>query len=442
MINDKNQQKGIERRNFLKALSLTGAGSMLLSNSILAKPTSKNETTSRVVIVSDDNASDKPTKKLNARVIQTMVDKGIMQYTGLNSIGEAWKSIFSGITISSVIGLKVSTLFGASNNGTHPEIAYAVVEGLKKMDFNGTSFPENNIIIFDFKGNNLEYKGYKMNEGSTGVRCYASKSYSNEYNLPDNIKVKLSSIITSEIDFLINIAYLKHHSLSGVSLCLKNHYGSLEDPSINDLMHDLPRCGNPYISAITALEPIKSKQMFCMIDAIYGITKYGPSGPIDCNPNKIIMGQDVVAVDCVGREMLKTKGLSDIDYSRTKHIDTAATTYNLGTNDLTKIEQVEIVTTSIINMEQVDKVRNYPNPFSESTTINFELLKNEVVNLNIFDYSGKLIIKLVNKKLEAGKHSILWNGNDINGTGVKSGVYLAELRTKSFKKTLIIQKIE
>jgi uncharacterized protein (DUF362 family) len=440
MKNELTKQKGIERRNFLKALSVTGAGSMLLSNNLLANTESSKVNTSKVVIISDENASDKITKKLNANVVQAMVDDGIKNYTGLGDLGEAWKSIFPGITAASVIGIKVNTLFNISNNGTHPEVANAVINGLKKMDFGGTSINENNIIIFDFGTNYLSAKGYKINTSATGVRCFASPTYSTEeYTLPDNVKHRLSNVIVEDIDFLINIAYLKHHFLSGVSLCLKNHYGSIQYPENNVLMHDTNRCGDPYIPAITALDPIKTKQKICIIDAIYGLTKGGPYGQITCNPDKIVMGQDVVAVDCVGREMLINLGLSSTDTSKTKHIDTAATKYSLGTNDMAKIEKIEIKnnTTGIVSTSNLN-LSNYPNPFTANTTISFNLLQQENVSLNVYDYSGKLITKLLNQKLDAGTHTVVWNA----GNQIKNGIYIAELRSKTKKETHIMQKIE
>jgi uncharacterized protein (DUF362 family) len=450
MVNKSNSEKGIARRNFLKAISVTGAGSMLITNNLMADTSSKNETASknetlsRVVIMGDDNASDKTTKTLNKEVIQAMVDDGIMKYTGLSNVGDAWKSIFTGITASSVIGIKVNTLFNTSNVGTHPEIAYAVVNGLKQMNFDGTAFPENNIIIFDFHEQNfLAYKGYVINKTTSGVRCFQSPGYSTtNYSLPDNVNVKLSTVITDMIDFMVNIAYLKHHYISGISLCLKNHYGSIQNPNISPLLHDTGKCCNPYISAISALEPIKTKQKLCIIDAIYGLTKAGPSGPITCNPDKIIIGQDVVAVDSVGREMLKNLGLSTSDYNKTTHIDTAATTYSLGTNDLTKIEKMEVTDVKSAFVLQEIKLSNYPNPFTNSTTINFELLKEETVNLNVYDYTGKQVAKLISGKLSSGEHTIVWDGLNKAGVKIKAGVYLAELKTKTFKKTLVMQKIE
>ena len=130
----------LERRDFLKILSLTGVGSLITSKSAVASILAP-AAASKVVVVTDTNAVNKTAKTVNAEVVRTMVDEGIKSYTGLDNVGEAWKSIFPGVTQNSIIGLKVNTLFGTRNTGTHPQVTNAVADGLTQMDFGGTLFP-------------------------------------------------------------------------------------------------------------------------------------------------------------------------------------------------------------------------------------------------------------------------------------------------------------
>ena len=67
----------------------------------------------------------------------------------------------------------------------------------------------------------------------------------------------------------------------------------------------------------------------------------------------------------------------------------------------------------------------YPNPFNPSTKINFNIDKSQHVKLLIYDVHGKLIQKLIDKKLETGMHSIAWSPNNIS-----SGVYILSLNTQ------------
>lgn len=70
---------------------------------------------------------------------------------------------------------------------------------------------------------------------------------------------------------------------------------------------------------------------------------------------------------------------------------------------------------------------NYPNPFNPSTTIEFSLPASGPVNLSVFAITGQKVRELVNGQLEAGKHSLSWDGRDVTGKAVSSGVYISRL---------------
>mgnify|MGYP001338494968 FL=1 len=75
--------------------------------------------------------------------------------------------------------------------------------------------------------------------------------------------------------------------------------------------------------------------------------------------------------------------------------------------------------------------QNYPNPFNPSTIISFSLNKEEFVSIDIYDMTGKHIIRLVNGKKKVGTHSINWSGRDKNDALITTGQYLYQLRTSS-----------
>jgi len=52
--------------------------------------------------------------------------------------------------------------------------------------------------------------------------------------------------------------------------------------------------------------------------------------------------------------------------------------------------------------------KSYPNPFSHSSTITFEIESKQEVNITIFDQQGRRIETLVNSSLKAGKHDVTW----------------------------------
>ena len=67
--------------------------------------------------------------------------------------------------------------------------------------------------------------------------------------------------------------------------------------------------------------------------------------------------------------------------------------------------------------------QNHPNPFNPATTIDYYLPESGPVSLDIYDASGRMIVRLVDSVQERGNHSVEWNGRDSGGGIVSSGVY-------------------
>ncbi|MFC2121862.1 M14 family zinc carboxypeptidase, partial [Bacteroidota bacterium] len=53
---------------------------------------------------------------------------------------------------------------------------------------------------------------------------------------------------------------------------------------------------------------------------------------------------------------------------------------------------------------------NYPNPFSNQTTINYELKETGKILLSIYDISGKEVCTLINEVFSPGKYTVIWDG--------------------------------
>jgi len=64
----------------------------------------------------------------------------------------------------------------------------------------------------------------------------------------------------------------------------------------------------------------------------------------------------------------------------------------------------------------------YPNPFNPSTVISFDLRDSDMVSLNIYDVSGRMVASLIRGQLIAGNHKISWNPDDLS-----SGLYLISM---------------
>ena len=72
---------------------------------------------------------------------------------------------------------------------------------------------------------------------------------------------------------------------------------------------------------------------------------------------------------------------------------------------------------------------NFPNPFNPTTTIEFSLPTSGFTTLTIYNIMGQKVRELVADTMQAGTHSVVWNGKDDSGTVVSSGVFVSRLKT-------------
>jgi hypothetical protein len=86
--------------------------------------------------------------------------------------------------------------------------------------------------------------------------------------------------------------------------------------------------------------------------------------------------------------------------------------------------------------------QNFPNPFSESTTIKYQLPSRGKISLKIYDVAGKLVNTLVDREQTAGDYSVRWYGRDDQDRELPSGVYFCRLRAgdfASFEKIVLVK---
>jgi len=111
--------------------------------------------------------------------------------------------------------------------------------------------------------------------------------------------------------------------------------------------------------------------------------------------------------------------------------DTVLTPGNDSTIPLHKSEPLAVV--EMPNSYHVEQ--NYPNPFNPETTIRFQLPENTKVMVKIYNMIGQEITTLIEGILPAGHHSVIWNGRDLQGNKVPSGVYLYQFRAGDYNAT-------
>ncbi len=76
-------------------------------------------------------------------------------------------------------------------------------------------------------------------------------------------------------------------------------------------------------------------------------------------------------------------------------------------------------------------ISNHPNPFNPTTTINYQLPKDGMVTIKVYDIIGKEAATLVNEQKSAGYYKV-----DFDASRLTSGVYIATIQASGFNKSI------
>ena len=76
--------------------------------------------------------------------------------------------------------------------------------------------------------------------------------------------------------------------------------------------------------------------------------------------------------------------------------------------------------------------QNVPNPFNPSTNISYQLPESGDVRLVVYNLLGQEVRSLVRETMEAGFHTVVWDGKDELGKQVASGIYFYRLQAGTF----------
>ncbi|MFC1898649.1 T9SS type A sorting domain-containing protein [Candidatus Cloacimonadota bacterium] len=157
----------------------------------------------------------------------------------------------------------------------------------------------------------------------------------------------------------------------------------------------------------------------------YQITEYSPC--IDAGT------QDTTGLFIPPWDLLHNQRIWDGDNNGSAIIDMGC--YEFGA-DSVNVKQYKIPFVEF-------NLSNYPNPFNPETTISFSILIESKVKLYVYNIRGQKLKTLINDYLEAGQHSIIWQGTDNSNKPVSSGVYFYSLQvndqTSNLKKMLLLK---
>ncbi len=87
--------------------------------------------------------------------------------------------------------------------------------------------------------------------------------------------------------------------------------------------------------------------------------------------------------------------------------------------------------------DSIELKQNYPNPFNPSTTIVYYLPNSTHVNISVYNIVGQQVGVLIDDRLSAGEHTVVWNAMDM-----PSGVYIVQLEAGNTVETRKITLIK
>ncbi len=121
-------------------------------------------------------------------------------------------------------------------------------------------------------------------------------------------------------------------------------------------------------------------------------------------------------------------------------------TRNLGTGNGIELVKAGDTTTVAGGVDHTPSsfqmVQNYPNPFKPSTTVLFQIKNEGRYDLKVYDLTGRQVVVLFSGVKPTGRHKIVWNGNDLHGNRLPSGVYFIGLtgeNTRVFHRTTLLR---
>lgn len=329
------------RRDFLKkGLGLTGA--LVLGSGIKRADTPPPQEVygpppphSRVIIARD-RAVRKANGDLNSRGVDKLLKKSLEAFFDGNAakgLGEIFKP-------TDKVGIKVNCLSGVRMS-TSVSLVQALVQLLAD-----SGIPRKNIIIWDRSNRDLKRAGFRISKGGAGPLCYGTDWAGLERSLTiyRSIGSLMSRILTQQCTALISLPVLKDHGIVGVTLGMKNFFGAIHNPN---KYHD--NAGDPFVADLFHHPQIKDKVKLIVVDALTAQYEGGPpyhsqwAWPF----NGLLVGQDPVAVDWAGWQIIEEKrkraGLKSLKETGREptYIYTAAT-LGLGQDDPNRIERIEI----------------------------------------------------------------------------------------------------
>ncbi len=267
---------------------------------------------------------------VNQALVDTLVDRGLIELTGLADVGAAWRSLLPGYTKGKKIAVKVNFNNCWSCNDSDNiidslvEIVNSLVRGMTTA-----GVAEDDIWIYDairvMPGrflNRLRQKGVVCWGRSTscGMRRvqFSGTAPNSIITFSRPIGSQRIVDVVANADYLINIPITKRHNLGGVTLGYKNHFGTINScATLHNYIHIassvFSTTYNPLVEMM-ANPHLGKKTVLTVADCLYGCLQHESGTPQPWkmsggrSPATLMFSQDPVAIDCLQRDFLFREG--------------------------------------------------------------------------------------------------------------------------------------
>lgn len=468
-----------------------------------------------------DNAGSHPwysNQRVDQGIAIQMLNQAIREYAEADNSAEAWDKIFKSFNNSAGrgdVGYKAGEKIAVKINLTNQCCADAT-----RMDATPQLV---NALIYELTANagvraaditlGDPYREFRSEYQDIVKGTYPDVVYVDGYSgngssqtLPSSEKVLVfsdgqyeSTLPQHYLDatYFINMPCLKTHNEGGITLIAKNHQGSFlganqapENQYAIDMHYSLPKNSSgtgKYRHTVDYMghEETGGKGLLYIIDGIWAgegwegyIKKYKSAPFNDAYPASVFVGQDPVALESVGFDILFQEYVvdaskepypiiykdeiadylkqcassdywpSDIRYDPEgdgttigslgvfEHWDNAADrqySRNLGTGD--GVELLYVDTFDPVNVAGITgslkSLKAYPNPFSETTVFEMPVGLSASAVLSIYSVDGRQVKQFAVN----GAHEVLWDATSVNGKRVAAGVYLFHVKDATSNET-------
>ena len=274
-------------------------------------------------------------------VVNHMLERGLVELTGLGSVEGAWAMLLPGYSSGKKIAIKVN-LNNCRSCDDSDNVIDALIEPVNALvsSMVQAGVKGDDIWIYD-ASRRIPARFYERRENQqarhidrfgcadlTATFNHVHPSLKVSFSRPQMVTDRWLTDLLYDASYLINVPILKKHGTHPVTLGFKNHFGSLDNlgGAADDNPHSYINPRDDRYSAdfsplveINANPNIAQKTVLTVGDALFGASSVGatpaPWTSFGGSPNSLLLSRDPVAIDCVMCDLLRAEwGLDGAAY--------------------------------------------------------------------------------------------------------------------------------